>query len=83
MILAKIAPNAGELIIMNAIITANTPTAIVNPLIHFLLDLFVNPSAIRENPSTINVSPRIHMTAIATAIGNDKTESCQDDGQDS
>ena len=68
-ILANTAPNAGETITMNAIITANIPTPTVNPLTHFLLDLFVNPSAILENPSTINESPRIHITAIAAVMG--------------
>lgn len=68
-ILANIAPNAGEPIIMKAIITDNTPTPIVNPRIHFLLDLFVTPSAIRENPSTINENPKSHMTTRAANIG--------------
>lgn len=68
-ILANIAPNAGEPIIMKAIITDKTPTPIVNPRIHFLLDLFVTPSAIRENPSTINANPKSHMTTRAANIG--------------
>ena len=34
------------------IIMANIPTAMVNPLTSRLSDLLVNPSAIRENPST-------------------------------
>ena len=57
------------ILIPTEIIMANIPTAIVNPLISLLSDLLVNPSAIREKPSTINENPKINKSTLAAAIG--------------